>query len=51
VQLIFESIAFLLIGLQLPGVIRQLKGMPAWGVIWCSVAVFITVIVVRIVWI
>ncbi|MDT5010470.1 MAG: monovalent cation/hydrogen antiporter [Mycobacterium sp.] len=51
VQLILEAVAFLLIGLQLPSVVRQLKGMPALGVIWCSVAVFVTVIVVRIVWI
>jgi CPA1 family monovalent cation:H+ antiporter len=51
VTLILEAVAFLLIGLQLPGVVRQLKGMPAWGVVSCSVAVFVTVILVRIVWI
>ncbi|MDT5091418.1 MAG: monovalent cation/hydrogen antiporter [Mycobacterium sp.] len=51
VTLILEAVAFLLIGLQLPGVVRQLKGMPAWGVVSGSVAVFVTVILVRIVWI
>jgi Na+/H+ antiporter len=51
VQLVLESVAFLLIGLQLPGVIGELRGMRAWGVVMCSVAVFATVILVRIVWI
>jgi Na+/H+ antiporter len=51
VQLILECIAFLLIGLQLPGVIGELKGMRAWSVISCSLAVFATVLLVRIVWI
>ena len=51
VQLILESFAFLLIGLQLPGVIRAMRGMPASGFIWSSVAVFMTVLLVRIGWI
>ena len=50
-QLILESFAFLLIGLQLPGVVRAMQGMPASIVIWSSVAVFMTVLVVRIAWI
>ncbi|HUL98330.1 MAG TPA: Na+/H+ antiporter, partial [Mycobacterium sp.] len=50
-QLILESFAFLLIGLQLPGVVRAMRGMPASLVIWSSVAVFVTVLLVRIVWI
>lgn len=50
-QLILESFAFLLIGLQLPGVIREMRGMPASLVIWSSVAVFLAVLLVRIVWI
>jgi CPA1 family monovalent cation:H+ antiporter len=51
VQLILESFAFLLIGLQLPGVVRAMRGMPASGFIWSSVAVFMTVLLVRIGWI
>jgi CPA1 family monovalent cation:H+ antiporter len=50
-QLILESFAFLLIGLQLPGVVRAMRGMPASAFIWSSVAVFMTVLLVRIVWI
>jgi CPA1 family monovalent cation:H+ antiporter len=50
-QLILESFAFLLIGLQLPGVVRAMRGMPASAFIWSSVAVFSTVLLVRIVWI
>src|SRR6202011_6222206 len=51
VQLILESFAFLLIGLQLPGVVRAMRGMPASGFIWSSAAVFMTVLLVRIGWI
>jgi CPA1 family monovalent cation:H+ antiporter len=50
-QLLLESFAFALIGLQLPGVIRALHGMSVSLLIWSSVAVFLTVIVVRILWI
>jgi len=51
VQLILEAVAFLLIGLQLPGVVRAMHGMPASAFVWSSVAVFTTVLLVRIVWI
>ena len=51
VQLILESFAFLLIGLQLPGVVRAMRGLPASGFIWSSVVVFMTVLLVRIAWI
>ncbi len=50
-QFILESFAFLLIGLQLPGVVRAMRGLPASGFIWSSVAVFVTVLLVRIAWI
>lgn len=50
VQLILESFAFLLIGLQLPKVISELSGISASVLISSSVAVFATVIAVRIVW-
>ena len=50
-QFILESFAFLLIGLQLPGVVRAMRGLPASGFIWSSVAVFMTVLLVRIAWI
>jgi CPA1 family monovalent cation:H+ antiporter len=51
VQLILESFAFLLIGLQLPKVIGELTGIRASTLIASSVAVFATVIGVRIVWV
>lgn len=51
VQLVFESFAFLLIGLQLPTVVAELAGMPASVIIGSSVAVLATIIVVRIVWV
>ena len=51
VQLLLESFAFLLIGLQLPQAVREMKGIPAETVVLSSVAVFATVIVVRIAWV
>jgi CPA1 family monovalent cation:H+ antiporter len=49
-QLILESFAFLLIGLQLPKVISELAGIRASVLIASSLAVFATVIGVRVVW-
>ena len=51
IQLILESFAFLLIGLQLPKVISELAGIRASVLITSSLAVFATVIGVRIVWV
>lgn len=51
VQLILESFAFLLIGLQLPTVVAELSGIPAGKLAVASVSVLATVIVVRIVWV
>ena len=51
VQLILESFAFLLIGLQLPKVISELTGIRAATLISSSLAVFATVIGVRVVWV
>ena len=50
VQLLLESLAFLLIGLQLPQVVSELQGTSAQTLVLSSLAVFTTVIVVRIVW-
>ena len=50
-QLILESFAFLMIGLQLPMVIGELEGISAKVIVISSVAVLATVIVVRIVWV
>ncbi|HZQ33002.1 MAG TPA: cation:proton antiporter, partial [Mycobacterium sp.] len=50
-QLILESVAFLLIGLQLPGVVSEMRGIAASTIVGSSVAVFMTVLLVRIVWI
>lgn len=51
VQLILESFAFLLIGLQLPTVIAELSGISAITLAVASAAVLGTVIAVRIVWV
>jgi CPA1 family monovalent cation:H+ antiporter len=51
VQLILESVAFLLIGLQLPAVVRDLTGIPATVLLGSAVAVFAAVLVVRILWV
>jgi len=51
VQLLLESFAFLLIGLQLPQAVREMRGIEADVVLVSSVAVFTTVLVVRIAWV
>jgi Na+/H+ antiporter len=50
-QLILESFAFLMIGLQLPTVVAELEGITAKVIAISSVAVLATVILVRIVWV
>ncbi|AQA03816.1 Na+/H+ antiporter [Mycobacterium sp. MS1601] len=50
-QLLLESFAFLLIGLQLPKVISELAGISAATLLVASLGVLATVIVVRIVWV
>lgn len=50
-QLILESFAFLLIGLQLPKVISELAGISAATLAISSAAVLTTVIAVRMVWV
>ena len=51
VQLMFESFAFLLIGLQLPAVVKELHNIPVTLILSSSVAVLAAVIVVRIAWV
>ncbi len=51
VQLILESVAFLLIGLQLPTVLAQQDGISPTTLLVVSTAVLLTVVVVRVVWI
>jgi CPA1 family monovalent cation:H+ antiporter len=51
VQLVLESFAFLMIGLQLPMVIGELRGITASVIAISSAAVLATVIVVRLVWV
>lgn len=51
VQLVLESFAFLMIGLQLPSVIRELEGVSAAALAISSAALLATVIAVRIVWV
>ena len=51
VDLILESFVFLLIGLQLPSVVNGLQGYSTSIVVWASVAVLVTVVVVRIAWV
>jgi monovalent cation/hydrogen antiporter len=50
-QLVFESFAFLLIGLQLPKAVEELAGISVAVLVVSSLAVFATVIAVRIVWV
>jgi monovalent cation/hydrogen antiporter len=50
-QFVLESFAFLLIGLQLPTVVAELKGISASVLAIASVSVLVTVIAVRIVWV
>lgn len=50
-QLVLESFAFLLIGLQLPKVVSELAGISAAVIAISSVSVLATVIGVRIVWV
>jgi CPA1 family monovalent cation:H+ antiporter len=50
-QLLLESFAFLLIGLQLPKVIDELTGIPGRTIALASVGVLATVILTRIVWV
>jgi monovalent cation/hydrogen antiporter len=50
-QFVLESFAFLLIGLQLPTVVAELKGISAATLAIASSAVLATVIGVRIVWV
>lgn len=50
-QLILEAFAFFMIGLQLPGVLDDIRGMPATVMLGYSAAVLGAVIAVRIVWI
>lgn len=51
VQLVFESFAFMLIGLQLTTVVDELAGISVAVLVGSSVAVLATVIGVRIVWV
>lgn len=51
VQLILESFAFLMIGLQLPTVVDELTGIRAATLAIASASVLATVIVVRIAWV
>jgi CPA1 family monovalent cation:H+ antiporter len=51
VQLVLESFAFLLIGLQLPTVVSELAGISARTLLVASVSVLATVIAVRIAWV
>lgn len=50
-QLLLESFAFLLIGLQLPKVIDELAGIPGRTIALASVGVLATVILIRIIWV
>ena len=51
VQLVLESVAFLLIGLQLPTVIAEQEGISLTTLLIASAAVLATALVVRVVWV
>ena len=48
---VVNGLAFLLIGLQLPTVIADIRGYELGELIWLAAAVSLTVIIVRVVWI
>ncbi len=50
-QLVLESLAFLLIGLQLPTAVAELRGITASRLVMSSAAVFATLVLVRLVWV
>jgi Na+/H+ antiporter len=49
--LVVNGLAFLLIGLQLPGVLRQASGRPTGELLGLAGALVVTVIIVRLVWV
>jgi CPA1 family monovalent cation:H+ antiporter len=52
VAFVLESAVFALIGLQLPVVVRDLGDeYPAWQLAWYALALFVTVVVIRFVWV
>jgi len=51
VDVVLESFVFLLIGLQLPSVVQGLHGRSVAEVVGATLAVLVTVIVVRLVWV
>lgn len=50
-EVVLESFVFLLIGLQLPQVVRDLNGRDAPTLAWATAAVFAVVIVIRLIWV
>lgn len=51
VEFVLESFAFLLIGLALPTMVAELRGIPIATLVFASVTVFGTVLAVRVVWV
>ncbi|THA37929.1 Na+/H+ antiporter [Streptomyces sp. A1547] len=51
VAFILESVVFLLIGLQLPVVLKGLEEYEGWHAAWYALAVFLAVVVARFVWV
>lgn len=51
VQLVLESVAFLLIGLQLPTVLDEQEGIALRTLLLASAAILVTAVLVRIVWV
>ncbi|KOY59806.1 Na+/H+ antiporter [Streptomyces sp. XY332] len=51
VAFILESVVFLLIGLQLPVVLKGLEEYEGWHAAWYALVVFLAVVVARFVWV
>ncbi|WP_030291318.1 Na+/H+ antiporter [Streptomyces katrae] len=51
VAFILESVVFMLIGLQLPVVLKGLEEYEGWHAAWYALAVFLAVVVARFVWV
>jgi monovalent cation/hydrogen antiporter len=48
---VLNSVLFVLVGLQLPGILDNLEGIPGWTLVGYGAAVGATVVLVRLVWI
>ncbi len=51
VVFLLNGFVFITIGLQLPGILRDLAGESPWGLVWDAACISLVVVVVRILWV